>query len=179
MAVDLDDLEGSPRDFAAQLKGFFSRQLPAARPPASEHLTHGARENQQLAEIIGQLQHVLDLADQRIGRPRYLPLIVALDGLTATTEMLPAEAHTLAAVQVSTDTAAILTLTLNDPHAPGGARQIARVVCPVGVTAPIPLDVAVPPSGCTLGIAASAAPAHASLHILLQPQLPGGYPYAG
>lgn len=181
MAQELaEDLDHSPRDFAAQIKRWFAQQpARAGHVPPSEHLTHGARENQQLAEIIGQLQHVIDLIALLGGHPHYLPLIATLDGATADTLYLPSAAHTLAGVQVSTDTATILSLSLLDPHQPGGSVQVARIIAPVGVSGWVPLEVSVPPSSCQLALAASVAPAHASVHVLLRPQIPGGYPYAG
>lgn len=171
-------------EMPGQLKGWFHRQPAAPHPLGSEHLGHGARENEQLAELIGQVQSLLDLARFSVGRPPYPPTVATLDTLTAATVTLPAEAHTIEAVQLSTDTATVCTVTLNDPHAPGGGRVIARIVAPVGVTAPIPVNCAVPPirnsnNGGTLSLTLAPAPAHGSLHVLLTPQAPGGYPYAG
>lgn len=159
-----------------QLKGWFLKQ-PAADPPASEHVSHGERENEQLAAIIGQLQRMLDIV--MLSQATLPPLVETLDGQTSLTDYLPSFAHTITGIQVSTDTAFILTATLLDRSKLGGSKVIARVVLPVGVSQLVPLSVPVPPTDCQIVLAASVQPAHCSVHVLLAPAIPGRYPYAG
>lgn len=168
------------RNFPGQLKGWFADQA-AKRVPPSAHVTHGERENEQLAEIIGQLQHVLDLAGTvpQVGRPSYPPQVVTLDALTTVDLLLPAGPLCIDALQVSSDTAFTLTAALLDKTRPGGSLVVARVVVPVGVAPVLPLFVDVPPAPCVLRFTASVAPAACALHVLLRPTLPGGYPYVG
>ena len=171
-------LEPGPDKLATageQLKGWFRKQ-PAQEPPASQHWTHGERENEQLAVMIGQLQHLIDTANL----PTLPPLIEQLDGVaTNIVDYLPSFAHTITGIQVSTDTAFILTASVLGHAFPQGAKVIARVVCPVGVSQLVPLAMPVPPTDCQIQLAVSAAPAHASVHVLLQAAIAGRYPYAG
>lgn len=168
------DLDNLP----AQLKAWFFKQ-PAIAVPESHHVTPEAKANEQLAEMIGQLQHMVDLLEIAFGRPKFPPLVETMDGQTTVTDYLPDMAHTIASIQVSTDTACTITATLLNRYAPGGKQVIARVVCPIGVTPSLPLDVPVPPADCQIQLTASASPTHCSVILQLQPQIPGGYPYAG
>lgn len=179
-AADLGDhATGEPREIAAQLKSWFTRQ-PAARPPASEHLSHGARENQQLAEIIGQLQHLIQLAEYAIGRPALPPVTFSLASPGASVTVDPPMAPcTLVAALISMDGANALGVTVSilAPSLPGGSRVIGSGKLNENAALPLALDAYVPPDCSGIVITPSNTAANWAGTLTFRPVIPGGYPY--
>lgn len=184
MAVDLDDLSNGPRDFAAQLKGFFSRQLPAERPAPSEHISHGARENQQLAEIIGQLQHLITLAEYAVGRPALalppVPFSIA-SGVTSETIDPPIAPCTLVAALLGMDGANSLSVTISilSPSLPGGSKIIGQGRLNENASLSLTLNAFIPPDCTGIVITPQSGAANWAGTLTFRPVIPGGYPYVG
>lgn len=134
----------------------------------------------QLAELIGQLQHVIDLFEIQIGRNVYDPLVIDLSKGTSQTIYLPAEAHQLETVQVSGDTAATVKLYRIDQYSGPSGKLIGQVFMPANsVAPPLAINCPVPPTQCQLLITTSAAVVNGACVVTLARSRNGGFPYAG
>lgn len=133
----------------------------------------------QLAELIGQLQHLIDLAEAQTGRNVYDPLVVDLHTATSQTINLPAEAHQIETVQVSSDTACIVKLYRVDQVSGPAGKLIGQLYIPAGGAAPLDLNCPIPPTSCQLLVTTSAAVANGAAVVTLARTRTGGYPYAG
>lgn len=173
------DLERLPAAVGAQLKGWFSRQ-PAHSVPASEHLTHGAKENEQLAALIGQLQHLIDLMECRFGRPRYLPVVMDVSGRVTNVFNPPSGVMRLDSVVLSTDTPIpSFAIALSAPSFPGGTYNVFQGSAPAGIAPSLPLNVLLPPDCTGVVVNLSAGPTHGYFVFMFSSVIPGGYPYVG
>lgn len=138
------------------------------------------RVSEQLAELIGQTQHLIELQEALIGRNPYMPLIVDLSKGTSQEIYLPAEAHQIETIQVSGDTAATIRFFLVTDAAGPAGKVIGQIYMPAqSVAPPLVINCPVPPEACQLIIATSAAITNGSCTITLARTRPGGYPYAG
>ncbi len=147
---------------------------------ASVSLHDPARIVEELAELIGQMQHFIDLQEALIGRNPYDPLVVDLSKGTSQTIYLPAEAHQLELVQVSGDTAATIKLFRLDERSGLSGKLIGQVYMPANsVAPPLALNCPIPPEACQLIITTSAPVVNGACVITLCRTRPGGYPYAG
>lgn len=149
---------------------------------ASVHDPLGVHLPMQLAEQIGQLQHIIELLEATAGPNHYDPIPVDLAGLTAATVNLPAEACELVQATISTSVAATFKLyrvagNAGDLNGPAG-KLVGQVYIPAGGNAPLPLDCPIPPGGCQLIITASAAVTIGAVTLVLRRVRSGGYPYA-
>lgn len=149
----------------------------------AEHVSqsHMPATAEQGAEIIGQLQRMIDLLDASSGRNPYTPIVVDLSKGQSQTIDLPAEAHQIEAMQVSGDTAATVKVFLQHSGILQAAGQlIGQVYSPASsVAPPLILNCPVPPLRAALTITTSVAMTNGALVITLARVRPGGYPYAG
>lgn len=138
------------------------------------------RVSEQLAELIGQTQHLIELNEALIGRNPYDPLVVDLSKGTSQTVFLPAEACQIEQIQVSGDTAATIKFfRVTEASGPTG-KLIGQVYLPANnVAPPLQLNCPVPPEGCSLIVSTSGAIVNGSCVVTLARTRPGGYPYAG
>lgn len=142
------------------------------------------RVSEQLAELIGQTQHLIELQEALIGRNPYPPIVVDLSKGTSQTINLPAEACQIEQIQVSGDTASTTKFFLvSDVYGPTG-RLIGQIYMPANAPVPaLALNCPVAPGGNqgsnTLIITTSAAIVNGSCVITLSRTRPGGYPYVG
>lgn len=142
------------------------------------------RVSEQLAELIGQTQHLIELQEALVGRNPYAPIVVDLHVGTSQIVNLPAEACQIEQVQVSGDTAVTTKFFLvSDISGPAG-KLIGQIYMPANAPVPaLALNCPVTPGGNpgsnTLIITTSAAIANGSCVITLARTRPGGYPYAG
>lgn len=141
------------------------------------------RLSEQMAELIGQTQHLIDLQETMIGRNVYTPLVVDLHVGTSQVINLPVESHQIELAQVSGDTAVTTKFFLVDgagERGPSGVL-IAQIYMPINQPCP-PLAINCPvrpgPNN-QLIITTSAAVANGSCVITLARTRPGGFPYAG
>lgn len=170
----------TPNAWAGQLKGWFAKQAAVAEHvPPSEHRTHGARENEQLAEIIGQLQHLITLADYYVGRPLYDPLAIDASNLTTITVSVPTGC-VLAMLGMSMTSGTNVSVTVNAPSIPGGSKLVALYhSSSSGIMGPQPIEAYIPPDCTGVTIILGGAQTTAYFMLLFRPVIPGGYPYAG
>lgn len=135
---------------------------------------------EELAELIGQMQHLIELQEALIGRNPYDPLIVDLSKGVSQTIYLPAEAHQLELAQVSGDTACTIKfLRVSERSGPAGQLIGQVYMSATSVAPPLQLNCPIPPEGCQLIITTSAPVVNGACVITLCRTRPGGYPYAG
>ena len=134
----------------------------------------------QLAEIIGQLQHLIDLSESASGRNIYDPLIVDLSGGTSQTFALPAESHTVETVTLSSDTAATVRLYRVDQRSGPAGTLIGQATLPAagpGIT--LRLNCPIPPSAASLKVTTSVAVTNGACVVTLARLSSGRYPDVG
>ena len=134
----------------------------------------------QLAEIIGQLQHLIDLSEAASGRNIYDPLVVDLSVALSQTVPLPSESHTLVGVTLSSDTAATVQLYRIDPYAGPSGKLIGQAYLPAAAVAVyVRLDCPVSPTAASLKVVTSAAIVHGAAVVTLAQLRSGRYPNVG
>ena len=145
--------------------------------PASAH--DPAQIATELAALVGQVQHLIDLAELSVGRNVYDPLVVDLSAGTSQTIFLPSEAHQIETVQVSSDTAATIQLYRIDQYSGTSGKLIGQIYTIAGATGvPLQLNCPIPPTSCQLKIVTSVAIAHGAAVVVLARSRSGGFPYA-
>ena len=133
----------------------------------------------ELAEMIGQLQHIIDLQEALIGRNVYDPLVIDLHIATSQIFNLPAEAHQIETVQVSSDTAVTVKVYRVDQYSGPSGKLIGQVYIPAASAAPpLQLNCPIPPTQCQLLITTSAAVTTGACVVTLARSRSGGFPYA-
>lgn len=140
----------------------------------------------QLAEMIGQLQRVIDLLEIAADPTPYDPIVIDLTtnggGNTPWIVNLPAEAHQLAYIHLTTETTTTFKLYLIGPDANGPAGKLIgwfRVDAASAMGSGIALGVKVPAGGYQLQLVSSATIAGAGgAFIRLGRASQGGYPHA-
>lgn len=139
--------------------------------------------SEQLAELIGQTQHLIELQEALVGRNPYAPIVVNLAAGTSQTVNLPAEGHQIEMAQVSGDTASTIKFFLLDGAGERGTggTLIAQVYLPAqNVAPPLSINCPVRPGNNNqLLITTSGSIVNGSCTITLARTRPGGYPYAG
>lgn len=134
----------------------------------------------QLAEIIGQLQHLIDLSEAASGRNIYDPLVIDLSVALSQTVPLPSESHTIVGVTLSSDTAATIKLFLVEPRSYPVGTLIGQVYIPAGASGvAVRLNCPVRPVAAWLKITTSAAVVNGACVVTLRRERPGGYPDVG
>lgn len=153
----------------------------AAQVAEHQARSHAPATAEQMAELIGQIQHLIELEEALIGRNPYTPLVVDLSKGTSQTVNLPAEGHQIETLQVSGDTGVTVKIFLQHQGVlSSGGQLIGQVYMPANsVAPPLVLNCAVPPTGATLLITTSGAVVNGSCVVTLARTRPGGYPYAG
>ena len=145
--------------------------------PASAH--DPAQIPAMLASIIGQLQHLIDLAELAQDQSPYDPIVVDLSTSQSITVHLPNEAHTVAQLHITTSTAATIQIYRVDQRSGPSGQLIGALVIPAnGASGDITLNAPMPPTGAQLLITSSAAITTGFATIRLLPARLGGYPYA-
>ena len=134
----------------------------------------------QLAEIIGQLQHLIDLSESACGRNIYDPLVIDLSAGTSQTVALPSESHTVETVTLSSDTAATVKLYRVEPRSYPVGTLIGQVYVPAGASGvAVRLNCPVRPVAASLKITTSATVTNGACVVTLRRERPGGYPDVG
>ena len=138
------------------------------------------RMPEELAELIGQMQHLIELLEAQVGRSPYDPIVIDLSVAASQTINLPAEAHQLELAQLSGDTAVTVQFFRLDQQSGPNGKLIGQVFLPANSAAPpLALNCPIPPTSCQLKVVTSAAVTKGACVVTLARTRPGGFPYAG